>query len=616
MTKKMNKTKKRGGHIFYFEENMGEKCRTGFLGMHENDCWPNTLYLLGILTREMAERFATDPNYVSKKSGISSEAIINWLNKSLGQDHSYDTLFDSQMGFDNDWFMGYLNFLLPYNFLGMPVSYELLDERGRYIRGHVFCIIKDENGQFRLLDAQLGIDVVIESVDTLRDILPNEGHRLVLYGFMQTTLYDKWHRRTNNTGNYNVSPFKEDFYNTANNRIRAKMAYPGLNYKENGNNEGWNQGNNKESNNGEGNNGEWNKGNNENGNNGEWNKGNNENGNNRGWNQGNNENGNNRGWNQGNNGNNEGTNWNQPYQETPDERHRLWVNKYGVYGLNEEGYDEEGKNRNGYTKENHILYEQEQARKQLQQKWNMEEQNMNDARNQWFEERKRERNEQEKQRIQKEQEEREEHQRLHKLFLEQKKAEKQEINRLEKLQKKSLPRGLGVTRLLKEEPEIALQIGDMRHPDGNWYRLFPDGFWYNLSDGFTSYIREWPVIQGEPLKYGDREGPDGDWYRQLSNGIWYDINDGGISTYSVWPDNARPKKLTQKKTSTLRPIESGGAEFKPRGKGTKKTSTLRPIESGGAEFKPRGKGTKKASPLRPVESGGAEFKPRVNHKYF
>ena len=242
----MNKTKKRGGHIFYFEENMGEKCRTGFLGMHENDCWPNTLYLLGILTREMAERFATDPNYVSKKSGISSEAIIIWLNESLGQDHSYDTLFDSQMGFDNDWFMGYLNFLLPYNFLGMPVSYELLDERGRYIRGHVFCIIKDENGQFRLLDAQLGIDVVIESIDTLRDILPNEGHRLVLYGFMQTTLYDKWHRITNNTGNYNVSPFKEDFYTTANNRIRAKMAYPGLNYKENneGNNGEYNQGNN------------------------------------------------------------------------------------------------------------------------------------------------------------------------------------------------------------------------------------------------------------------------------------------------------------------------------------------------------------------------------------
>jgi hypothetical protein len=81
--KKLKKTKKRGGHIFYYEDYMGEKCRTGFLGMHDNDCWPTSLYILGFLTYKMAQIFAIDKRYVSKE-GTTTETIIRIIDEVLG----------------------------------------------------------------------------------------------------------------------------------------------------------------------------------------------------------------------------------------------------------------------------------------------------------------------------------------------------------------------------------------------------------------------------------------------------------------------------------------------------------------------------------------------------
>jgi len=157
INKSNNKTKKkRGGHIFYYEDYIGEKCRLGFLGMHENDCWPTTLYLLGFLTRTMAERFALDTNYVTKELGTRSEIIIEWFNEALEEEHSYDLLYDSEnvSFFTNKWFITYLNFLMPYRYLGMPITYEVYNQHGDVLGGHAYCIVRNGNNAFRILDAQ------------------------------------------------------------------------------------------------------------------------------------------------------------------------------------------------------------------------------------------------------------------------------------------------------------------------------------------------------------------------------------------------------------------------------------------------------------------------------
>ena len=235
---KINKTKKlRGGHVFYFEDFIGEKCRTGFLGMHQNDCWPTTLYLLGMLTYEMAQTFAMDTKYVSEYNGVRSELIMQWLDDALGESHSYDVLFDSDGPARNRWFMAYLNFLLPYNYLGMPITYEIygIDSDGNEypIAGHAFCIIKNGGGDFRILDAQANLNLPLHHISDLLSVLPEKFSyvndqcvtRAKIFGFMQSALYDEWHDRTDNRNHFNVSPFAEHWYNTANNSVRDKMHY-------------------------------------------------------------------------------------------------------------------------------------------------------------------------------------------------------------------------------------------------------------------------------------------------------------------------------------------------------------------------------------------------------
>ena len=240
-TKKIKKSKKRGGHVFYYEDRMIQKCRQGFLGVHDSDCWPNTLYLLGILTRRMAERFAMDTNHVTQDGGISGQAIINWFNEALGVDHTIDHIFDSNEGPYNEWFMAYLNFLMPYNQMGMPITYEMYDENDIFIGGHALCLIRSRFGQFIILDAQVGTIRYLYSIYDMLEILPAECHRIVVSAYMQTTLYDEWHRRTDNGNNYNISPYVENFYNTANNTVRQRMMYPGINYEENNYNMNENQ---------------------------------------------------------------------------------------------------------------------------------------------------------------------------------------------------------------------------------------------------------------------------------------------------------------------------------------------------------------------------------------
>lgn len=287
INKSNNKTKKkRGGHIFYYEDYIGEKCRLGFLGMHENDCWPTTLYLLGFLTRTMAERFALDTNYVTKELGTRSEIIIEWFNEALEEEHSYDLLYDSEnvSFFNNKWFMTYLNFLMPYRYLGMPITYEVYNQNGDVLGGHAYCIVRNGNNAFRILDAQQGINIPLRNIFDLLSTLPQRdsyiGDQRIanvrVYCFMQSNLNREWHDRTDN-GNYNVSPFHSNFYGVANNDVRARMMYNKLenNYENGGNNKGnyENGGNNEENNENGGNN----EGNYENGrNNGGNNEGNNE----------------------------------------------------------------------------------------------------------------------------------------------------------------------------------------------------------------------------------------------------------------------------------------------------------------------------------------------------
>ena len=268
MPRHLNKTKKkRGGHIFYYEDYIGEKCRLGFLGMHENDCWPTTLYLLGILTRNMAEKFALDTKYVSRENGTRSEEIIEWLNEALEEDHSYDLLFDSTNTsfFTNYWFMRYLNFLMPYPYLGMPITFEVYDKYGNVIFGHAYCIIRNGGNAFRILDAQQGINIPLRNLTDLLSTVPERDSyigdkrikHIKVYCFMQSILNQEWHDRTDNGNNYNISPFHETFYGVANNDVRERMMYNKLENNENNasNNEGNNE--NNASNNESNNEGEW-----------------------------------------------------------------------------------------------------------------------------------------------------------------------------------------------------------------------------------------------------------------------------------------------------------------------------------------------------------------------
>ena len=123
----MNKTKKRGGRVlFYDETDMRYKCTAGGLDAHNSDCVPNSLYLLGILTREMATRFAFDKTYVNKTTGTKTIDIIDWFDETFGEEHYQEVLYDSEdpTSYDNEKFMAYLNFLMPYPYMGMPVSYN------------------------------------------------------------------------------------------------------------------------------------------------------------------------------------------------------------------------------------------------------------------------------------------------------------------------------------------------------------------------------------------------------------------------------------------------------------------------------------------------------------
>ena len=48
--------------------------------------------------------------------------------------------------------MTYLNFLMPYRYLGMPITYEVYNKNGDILGGHAYCIIRNGTNAFRILE--------------------------------------------------------------------------------------------------------------------------------------------------------------------------------------------------------------------------------------------------------------------------------------------------------------------------------------------------------------------------------------------------------------------------------------------------------------------------------
>jgi hypothetical protein len=135
----------------------------------------------------------------------------------------------------------------------MPITFEVYDKHGNVIFGHAYCIIRNGGNAFRILDAQQGINIPLRNLTDLLSTVPERGSyigdqrikNVRVYCFMQSTLYQEWHDRTDNGNNYNISPFHETFYGVANNDVRERMMYNKLENNENnaGNNEGNYEGN-------------------------------------------------------------------------------------------------------------------------------------------------------------------------------------------------------------------------------------------------------------------------------------------------------------------------------------------------------------------------------------
>jgi hypothetical protein len=192
---KTTKIKKRGGHVFYYNV-LPEICG---LGVHEYDCVPSTLHFLGLLTYEAAAYLAQETG-----NGLDYRSILVWLDENFPDEsqHVANSIFDLREYFlrrskrgrriydmaaineENDTFMHKLNYLLPYNQMGVMAGYVTYSEENREFSegGHVFCIIKDENGQLVLIDPQGEEYIEIHSIRDVMRYLENEGaHELILY---------------------------------------------------------------------------------------------------------------------------------------------------------------------------------------------------------------------------------------------------------------------------------------------------------------------------------------------------------------------------------------------------------------------------------------------------
>ena len=192
-----NKTTKikRGGHVFYYNV-LPEICG---LGVHEEDCVSSTLHFLGVLTYEAAA-------YLAEETGNSLDyrTILGWLNENFPDEseHVATSVLDLRdyylrrskrgrpvydihaINEENDTFMHKLNFILPYNQMGVMAGYTSYPEENNEggVRGHVFCIIKDENGQLVLIDPQGEQYIEIHSIrDVMKFLQDENAQELALY---------------------------------------------------------------------------------------------------------------------------------------------------------------------------------------------------------------------------------------------------------------------------------------------------------------------------------------------------------------------------------------------------------------------------------------------------
>jgi hypothetical protein len=196
---KITKTSKvkRGGHVFYYNV-LPAICG---VDVHENDCVPSTLHFLGLLTYEAARYLALE-----RGEGLDYRSILQWLDENFDGErnpHVAETILDlrdyfldtNQDGWDiydeeaidaaNDAFMDKLTIILPYTQMGViagSVKYSE-DNNQEYEGGHVFCIIKDEYEQLRIIDPQQRRNIPLYSIHDAVQFLKSgtRMYELVLY---------------------------------------------------------------------------------------------------------------------------------------------------------------------------------------------------------------------------------------------------------------------------------------------------------------------------------------------------------------------------------------------------------------------------------------------------
>jgi len=205
--KSKNKTSKikRGGHVFYYNV-LPQICG---VDVHENDCVPSTLYFLGLLTYEAARYLAHE-----RWDGLDYRSILVWLDENFpdeGTHHVSHTILDlreyfletNEDGWDiydedaieyaNDAFMENLNTIMPYTQMGIiagSVSYSE-DNNQESIGGHVFCIIKDENEEFYIIDPQQRRYVALHSIHDAVEFLKSGANMYELTLYLQEDVVDE-----------------------------------------------------------------------------------------------------------------------------------------------------------------------------------------------------------------------------------------------------------------------------------------------------------------------------------------------------------------------------------------------------------------------------------------
>jgi hypothetical protein len=205
--KEKNKTSKvkRGGHVFYYNV-LPEVCG---VDVHENDCVPSTLYFLGLLTYEAAQYLAHE-----RWEGLDYRSILVWLDENFPDEdthHVSHTILDlrdyfletNEDGYDiydeeaiedaNEAFMENLNTIMPYTQMGVIAGsvYYSEDNNQESTGGHVFCIIKDENEEFYIIDPQQRRYGAIHSIHDAVEFLKSGTRMYELTLYLQEDVVDE-----------------------------------------------------------------------------------------------------------------------------------------------------------------------------------------------------------------------------------------------------------------------------------------------------------------------------------------------------------------------------------------------------------------------------------------